>query len=408
MTRIGILALGVAILGVGAPRAQSDIFVLHSEGQVRGELVNPDQSPRKTYVIKLPGGGQVTLDAEQVKEVKHQSPAEVKYDQIQAKYPDTVEGQWKLAEWCRENHLSKQRKTHLERVIELDPNHVAARHALGYSQVQGRWVTQAKLMTENGYVRYKGSWVLPQEIELLEQQDKQKKAQLEWSTKLNRWQTWFDTDKAPQAEANIKAIDDPYAARALVKHLEREQRRDVRMLYIEALGRLNAAAGMDALVDSSLFDADEEVRLAALDQIVSAKYKPAVARYVKALKSRDNPIVNRAAIGLAQLKDTAAVGPLIDALVTTHTFTVQKGQPGQISTGFASGPAVGGGGGAFTFGGGGTETRTVAFENRDVLQALVSLTGGTTFNYDVSAWKYWFAAQKKPTTMDARRDEKPK
>jgi hypothetical protein len=402
-----ILVTSAAMLmtaALGARFARADIFVLQSGGQVRGELANPNQSPRKSYIVKTPGGGQITLEARQVAEVKHQNAAELKYDQISATYPDTVEGQWKLAEWCRENHLPKQRKTHLERVVELDPNHANARHALGYSQIQGRWVTQEKLMTENGYIRYKGSWVLPQEIELLEQQGKEKKAQLEWSTKLNRWQTWFDTEKAEQAETNIKAIDDPFAARALVKHLEREQRRDIRMLYVEALGRLNAAAGMAALVDSSLYDADDEVRLSALDQVVTHNYKPAVGRYVQALKSRDNPIINRAASCLAQMKDPTAIGPLIGALVTVHTFEIQKGQPGQMSAGFGSGPGTSGG--AFTFGGSNTETRQVVFENRDVLQALVSLTNGTTFNYDVAAWKYWFAAQKKPTTMDARRDEK--
>ena len=102
--------------------------------------------------------------------------AEIKYDQTRDNYADTVEGQWKLAEWCRENRLPKQRKTHLERVVELDPEHAAARHALGYSHIQGRWVTQAKLMTENGYVRYKGAWVLPQEIEILEEKGKEKQA----------------------------------------------------------------------------------------------------------------------------------------------------------------------------------------------------------------------------------------
>ena len=65
--------------------------------------------------------------------------------------------------------------------------------------------------------------MLPQEIEILEQHRKEKLAQLEWSTKLNRWQTWLDTDKADVAEANIKAIDDPFAARALVKHLEQNR-----------------------------------------------------------------------------------------------------------------------------------------------------------------------------------------
>ena len=177
------------------------------------------------------------------------------------------------------------------------------------------------------------------------------------------------------------------------------------MLYIDALGRLAAAAGMNALVDASLYDEDEEVRLACLDQVVSHHYKPAVAKYVQALKHKDNPVVNRAATGLAQLKDARAIGPLIGALVTIHTFEIQKGQPGQTNSTFTNG--LGGGGGGFTFGGGGVEIRKVAFENRDVLQALVDLTGGTSFNFDVKSWQYWFAAQKKPASLDARRDAKP-
>jgi uncharacterized membrane protein YgcG len=398
----------LASLGLGASRA--DIFLLQDEGQVRGELVNRDESPRKTYVIQTANGGQVTLDADQVKEVKRQSPAESKYDQIRADFPDTVDGQWKLAEWCRESRLPKQRKVHLERILEMDPNHAAARHALGFSQIQGRWVTQEQLMTENGYVRSKlapGKWVLPQEKELLEQRSKETKAQLDWSARLRRWHGWLDTDKAPQAEANIKAIDDPYAARALAKYLTSDRRREVRMIYVEALGRINASAGMDALVTASLADDDEEIRLACLDQVVAHHYKPAVGRYVQALKSKDNPTVNRAAVCLAQMKDLSAVGPLIDALVTTHTFRIQKGQPGQTSATFGTGPNAGSGGG-FSFGGGGVEIVKQNFENRAVLQALVELTGGVSFNYDTKAWKYWYTAQKKPQSLDARRDAAPK
>jgi hypothetical protein len=39
-----------------------------------------------------------------------------------------------------------------------------------------------------------------------------------------------------------------------------------------------------------------------------------------------------------------------------------------------------------------------------VLDALVALTG-KNFNFDVQAWKYWFAGQKKPPEkIDGRRD----
>ncbi len=404
VTLVRYLSPALAALAVVlASTSRADIFILHNEGQVRGELVNRDESPREKYVIKTASGGRVTLEAAQVKEVKRQSSAETRYDQLRAKVPDTVEGQWKLAEWCRENRLSKHRKTHLERIIELDPNHADARHALGYSQVQGRWTTQDELMKENGYVRYAGKWMLPQEVEILEQTRKEALAQKDWGAKLKRWSGWLNTDKAAQAEENIKAIDDPFAAKALARQLENDTRRNVRLMYVEALGRINAGAGLDALVTASLHDADEEIRIAALDQIVTRQYKPAVAKYVQALKHKDNGIVNRAAACLAQLKDPASVGPLIDALVTTHTFHIQKGQPGQTSATFGTGP--GGGGGGFSFGGGGVEVQKQKIENRAVLQALTSMTSPTNFEFDVRAWKYWFAAQKKPQTLDARRDD---
>ena len=73
---------------------------------------------------------------------------------------------------------------------------------------------------------------------------------------------------------------------------------------------------------------------------------------------------------------------------------------------FGTGPNSGAG--SFSFGGGGVQTVKQAFDNRDVLQALVGLTGGVSFNFDVGAWKYWFAAQKKPTSLDARRDDQSK
>jgi hypothetical protein len=395
--------LAYALLsGLFAAASRAEIFVLHDGGRVRGELVNRDEAPRKTYLIKTATGGQVTLEAAQVKEVKRQGAAEMQYDRIQANYSDTVEDQWKLAEWCRENRLYTQRKVHLERIIASDPNHAAARHALGYGQIHGRWVTRETLMTENGYVRYKGQWMLPQELEILEQQRKEKLAQSEWADKLKRWHAWLRTDKAEQAEVNIKAIDDPFAAKALAKYFDTEQHRAIRMLYLDALARLKPAAGMETLVDASLHDGDEEIRIACLDQVASHDYKPAVRRYVQALKSKDNATINRAAICLARMKDTSAIAPLIDALVTTHSFTIQKGNPGGTSASFAKGP--GGGMGGLSVGGS-VETVHQRAENGAVLQALVELTGGVSFNFDTRAWQYWYAAQKKPQSLDSRRDD---
>ena len=83
---------------------------------------------------------------------------------------DTAAAQWELAQWCREHKLSAEREVHLRRVIELDPDHVEARRALGYSKIDGQWTTQEEAMTKRGYVRYKGQWKTPQEVEIAEEQ----------------------------------------------------------------------------------------------------------------------------------------------------------------------------------------------------------------------------------------------
>jgi len=395
--------LGGVLTAAPAAQARADIFMLQGAGEVRGELVNRDESPRKTYVIKTASGGQVTLAADQVKQVKPQSAAEMKYDQYRAICPDTVDGHWKLAEWCQKNRLLRQREAQLERIIELDPDHEAARHGLGYSQIGGRWVTQEQQMLENGYVRSAfapGKWVLPQEEELLARRDKSTKARLAWNGKLKRYSEWLGTDKSAQAVANIKAINDPYAVGALVKTLQTDRRPDARLLYVAALARIGSPDAMNQLVAVSVLDADEEIRLAALDEVAAHDYKPAVARYIAALKDKNNLVVNLAAVGLGKMKDPSAIGPLIDALVTTHTYRFEQGSPGQTTTAFGTGPNSGG----FSMGGSKVQIVKRQHENRAVLQALVDLTGGTSFNYDVKVWKNWYVAQKKPKTLDARRD----
>ena len=127
---------------VGAPRliragclrsrlaAQGEVIVLNNGGRIEGTLLNPKEVPREKYVIKTAAGGEVELTKDQVKEVIRQNPRELEYEKIRPKYPDTVEGQWALAQWCLEQKLTEARKRHLQRVVELEPDHKAARAGL--------------------------------------------------------------------------------------------------------------------------------------------------------------------------------------------------------------------------------------------------------------------------------------
>jgi HEAT repeat protein len=328
--------------------------------------------------------------------------AQSEYERIKESFPDTADGQWRLAEWCRQHNLAAAREVHLKRVLDLDPDHPAARRALGYQKREGRWVTQEQVMTERGYVRYRGRWRLPQEVKQLEAKRKQTAAENQWQANLKRWRAWLNDERAAEATARIRAINDPTAIKALTTQLPDEPSQNVRLLYVDALARIGTPEAVMALVDVSLLDPLEEVRLTAIDHLAEKKLPEVVAMYIKALRSKDNNVVNRAAVGLAHMENVAAIPPLIDALITTHEYAIVQGSPG-ISTSFGS---VSGPGGTAPVSGlsVGQSTTYVAEQVRNaaVRDALIKLTG-MNYDFDVATWKAWLASRRKAQSLDARR-----
>ena len=107
----------------------------------------------------------------------------------------------------------------MKRVIELDPNHADARHALGYSQIDGQWTTQEESMAKQGYRKYKGRYRTAQEIEVLESKRKRELAEKDWYQKIKRWRSWLGGKADQQAKDNITGITDAAAVKALATGL---------------------------------------------------------------------------------------------------------------------------------------------------------------------------------------------
>ena len=386
--------------------ASGDVFILTGGGRVVGELMNPDQVPRETYQIKTATGGRITLSRSQVKEQLRRRPAEVEYEKIRPRYPDTVEGQWALAEWCREHTLLSERKIHLERILELDSDHDKARRALGYFPRDGEWKTHSQIMEEQGLVLYKGEYRTAQEIEILEERQIGKRERGEWKQKLSRWRNWLGGKRSRLAYEHIQSIDDPAAVPALrdalVDRRDADRRDEVRILLIEALARISTPAAKEVLAYTALYDPVPEVRLTCLDHLKKEANPEVVAFFIDQLRHVNNDVVNQAGVALEQMGDPTAVGPLIDALVTMHKKKVPKSNPGQISTTFGTGGT--GSPGGLSVGGGGPEIITYYRQNQAVLDALVSLTGGVNYGFNVPLWKAWYAAQKRHPDLDTRRD----
>ncbi len=399
------MILVVWLSGVGAGGAQAAVFLLANGGQIEGQLLNPDQQPRTRYEIEMPDGGRVTLASDQVRQVLTISEELGWYQQWLPKVPNTVEGHWTMAEQCRLRNLKGQREHHLQEILRLDPDHKEARYGLGYSRVGDQWVKTDQWMQDQGYIRYRGAWRIPQDVALekaIEQFDKTEK---DWLRKVKNWRTWVLKARGREQEAleAIRAIDDPTAAAGLVEIVENEKDpRDLRLLCIDVLGDLQSPRAVAAFIRRALQDPDPNVRDACLDQLGRFGTVQAVRAFQALLESPDNNKVNRAAACLAALQDPEATLALINALITEHKFLVKSGgNPGQLNLGFGSGP--GGGGGTFGVGG---RPKIVKqdLHNESVLNALIAIWPGVSFGYDEEAWKAWLADQQTPDSLNLRRD----
>lgn len=404
------LAGATLIFLCGLQTAAGDTVVLKNGGRIEGEIDKATgeaggeaagEGEADAYRVKT-SLGLVALPRRQVDRVVEESPAEKQYRELVAAMSDDAEGHWKMAEWCRTNDLADLRSGHLEKVIAFDPEHEAARRALGYSQVDGAWRKVDEVMLSKGYVRHRGAWRLPQEIVLETRAAEIDRQQKEWRKRLKMWRGWIGAKRGNEALANFRSVDDPLASLALAEMLLSEKNRDVKLLYIDVLSRLPSPTAVGALIQASLDDDDDTVRDACLTKLAERGTQQAVSAYSLVLKGvgsrtvdiAENTQINRAGEGLARMKDPHSVKTLIDALVTKYKVLVQPGS-GNVGVAFGNG-----GGGLSAGNKPHYETQEVG--NKTVLDALVVITE-QNFGYDRDRWRAWYAENRTPDGVDLRR-----
>lgn len=409
----------VAAVLAAASSAQADLIRLRNGGEIRGQITREASNDPQQLTIETLSGAVVILDRSEAEFVTRRPLKVEEYETRAKRTPMTVEDQWELAEWCREQALMSQREHHLAKVIELDPDHEKAHYALGHTKHDGVWTTRDELMKSRGYVKYKGRYITPQEMELLEKSEAELAAEQEWYRKVRMWHGWLlrYPDRAQAAVLQLQQIRDADAVAALRKYFADESDKQFRSLYIQVLGQIPGPNSAAALVRQSLVDADYELRYRALDALSPDQHERAMQLFIEELKNGLNPVVERAAIGLQRVGDERVVPELIEALVTTHQYrvtvpetsgnmsfstdgsfpgTAQPLLPPEVELALRTGQLPYG---AIVLkpqmGPVRTRTMTVRKEHRNeqVLAALRKLTG-QDFGYDERTWQLWYTAQK--------------
>ncbi len=406
---LSCLAIG-ALLASLPVSARGEVIVLKSGGRLEGDLLNAKRAKDDPVEVAPLPGFKVTLAPAQVARVIVKSDVQKQYETELPKVEDTVDGHTKMAQWCADAGLAEERKFHLQQIIRLNPDHEAARTALGYGRIGSTWMTHDEYMAKQGYVRHAGRWSLPQEVEI-----EKNARQWELDTKAARkqfklWMEWLSKRKAAEAYDNIRAVRDEAFAPVLVETLLDSTRpRELRLACLNTLTHFPPGYSAAAFIKLAMNDPDMEIADKCLEELQRQGSQRAVAEFTKGLKSKLNSTVNRAAHCLQRLGDQDATVPLIDALVTTHKFMVTTGQPpGGMSLGF------GGGDGAASDGGGGLGSMSMGgkpkiitqnLKNESALNALTSLHQGINFGYVEQEWRNWYIQSHTSPEVNLRRGE---
>lgn len=371
-------------------------------GKLAGTIQASDEF--KT-TIALDGGGEITLDSALIKKRSIPSPDELLWRKMAPLIADTLSEHERLADWCRRQGLAAEAKLHFERILELAPENEAAHKALGHVKLDGVWMTSLERKEQLGYQNYGGRSVTAQEAELERQKAEFKKEAQVWKKRLKSIESLL-RDGNPAGLEQLRAVSDPAALEAITDRFRRENNPQIRILYVQAIGKIASPAAIGDLASVAMVDNDYEVRLTALERLaaVGEPVQNAIRHFRQSLFHSDNTVVNRAAAALGYLNATEAIGDLTNTLVTRHQRTVVENADKPIAS-FQSD-------GNFSFNPGGAQVRQVTdtVENADVLAALVQLVKSrygenVDFGFDIPAWKGWLMQRQEIDRFNARRGE---
>lgn len=454
----GMLGVGLSLVLSAAPLpARGDLIFLRGGGQVQGKVVaDPDAKKGERVFVVLPQGKTpLSLRKDQILDVVAKPGPLDEYATRREKLAPTAKAEFDLGAWCEAHELPDLAQVHFEAALKRDPDLAEAHLKLGHVERDGKWLTLDDQRRAQGMVLHKGRWVFEDEKARDDEQAQNSASFTSWVRRIRVLVQGFrseDPNRRRDSEEQIVQLKDPEAVGPLIKVLG-DQDEDLRILLAQALGAIPGDSAAKALVDMVLRETEASVRASILDNLKKHEEPIVPSRLVRALKSPDVPVVNRAAWALGNLDVFSSVPRLLDVLVTMEqrVVLVPSGGPAYppgnnpliayngSSAAYMTGPVVAPGAvayGAFVvpntigldpYSGaplsvgngmgptGGTigadrgpqpQLMTFTSQNVEVRTALNRLTG-QDFGYDVPAWRNWVSRFFNPRPDPVRKAPQP-
>jgi len=168
-------ALRALALCLCAALCAADVVVLKDGRRIEGTVVREDEQK----VVVRTGLGELEFERARVQQILRGKTAREEFAEREAA-ARTADDFHALGQWAEGKQLPSLARKAWRRALELDPDHAAARAALGFVRHEGEWLTpeqrdarvraaEEAAMRARGQVLHEGRWVTPEEKARLEQ-----------------------------------------------------------------------------------------------------------------------------------------------------------------------------------------------------------------------------------------------
>ncbi len=405
MHLVGMFSFVCVIVTAFESSALADLFHFRDGRVIHGTVtsydkVKIDEKLIETWVVELEPGLLIKVYETELKHNGHEvlSQERANFEKAAAAAPATLESLQQQVEYCNRNGMTDIANAIHEYRVDLSPNASELRTAAGYEQdTDGVWRKKHELrVLEYGMVLDGRRWKYPEEI-AIERATEERQAKIVEATKdLTRWHATLTNRYTKQgsrryqdAVTGLSQINNPLATGKLAELLGKKDTPVwLKLKYVELLTRFDNALAANALANSAIVDANDQVRNACLGALRRNGKQYVAGTLLGHLNGSDNLLLNRAADAIAELQIDGAIRPLIEKLITTGVISIGSGGTNaSINGSFSTGQSK----------------KTVPIENASVLSALTTLTG-QSFGYDKASWIQWFASVNAPPVQDLRRD----
>lgn len=200
-----------------------------------------------------------------------------------------------------------------EIVVALEPEHAAARRALGFERIGERWLAGDDLLRAKGFVRHGGRWLTREEFAAATRPEREAAAQKAGEDRVRAELAKIATQDpvlVPQARRALGGLPDAHKLAPLAQSLRCEPPA-LRVYAAQELGRLGDPLAVPALLKRVIDDPDATVRAAVGAALKEIGEPSTLAPLARALGSRYADTRVRAAEAIAMLGDQAGLGLVI-------------------------------------------------------------------------------------------------